>query len=47
MCAGKPSTLRVLCVRDSLMVTARCTGFDGRPPKESFQAMFAVWTRAA
>ena len=44
--AGKPSTLRVLTVRDGLMVTARCTD-NGRPPKEAFEAMFAVWTRAA
>ncbi len=43
---GLPHTLRVLSLTDTLMVTARSSDARGTTPRESFEARFAVWTRA-
>jgi hypothetical protein len=43
---GLPHTLRVLALSDTLMVTARSSDNKGTTPRDSYDARFAVWTRA-
>lgn len=43
---GLPHTLRVLALSDTLMVTARSSDNKGSTPRDSYDARFAVWTRA-
>lgn len=43
---GLPHTLRVLALSDTLMVTARSSDNKGTTPRDSYEARFAVWTRA-
>eukprot|EP00624_Nannochloropsis_granulata_P004357 evm.model.NODE_3177_length_20199_cov_24.013615.5 len=43
---GLPHTLRVLALSDTLMVTARSSDKKGSTPRASYDARFAIWTRA-
>jgi len=43
---GLPHTLRVLAISDTLMVTARSSDKKGSTPRASYDARFAIWTRA-